>query len=403
MHSIKSFAIIIALCVLCGACHRGYTLHGTITEGKDVEGKEVTLLELRGLNSPEVIQKTTVQDGQFTFKGKVSYPDMHLIYINGNGPVHLFLENANLSVTVSMDSLDHPVVTGSASHMEYEQMFRLLAPYDQKMSDISDEADGLDARIDSLQKPASLSADAWKAHTDSLKKALNDSLAVALRETALNGKLFIYDWIAQHADSYVAAFIAYEMLKKTSQPEEVSQVIASLDKEQIAESQWLHLLMTLQRYLTRTIEGSSYTDFELPLWEGGKASLSNYLKNSTFVMLYFWAAWNPQSRKGQKDLVPVYRRFHPKGLEIVSVSLDRKFEDWDLALKDDSIPWPQLSDQKFWQTEAVELYNVNEIPQFFIINNEGSIIFRGKTVTDIEGMFEKIMPDKPETSSESNP
>ncbi|MBQ5997292.1 MAG: hypothetical protein IJL64_05430, partial [Bacteroidales bacterium] len=74
------------------------------------------------------------------------------------------------------------------------------------------------------------------------------------------------------------------------------------------------------------------------------------------------------------------------------------FEDWDLALKEDSIPWVQLSSLKYWQTDAVELYNVNEIPQTFVINNEGTILLRIKDPSELHRNFEQVFHETPADS-----
>ena len=40
---------------------------------------------------------------------------------------------------------------------------------------------------------------------------------------------------------------------------------------------------------------------------------------------------------------------HPKGLEIVGVSLDRNKASWLRAIDDDGLIWNHVSNLKFWQ------------------------------------------------------
>ena len=399
MYRIKTLLCCLALLLCCQACHKGYTIKGTVS-GDDLEGKSVTLLELRGIGSPAEVQKTTIQNGSFTMKGVVAYPDLHLLYIDGQGPVEFFVENSNISLTVSLDSLDGAEINGSASQMEYERFYKSIKPYQDRMEEIAEEADARAAAIDSMPRPESpeMTDAEWTAYTDTLKQAVNDSLSLLLREAAMNGKFFIYDWIKSNSDSYVAAFLAYEMAKNTSAVDEISGLCEALANPSVRKSQWVRLLNTHLRYLTRTVEGATYTDFTMPSWNGGDVTLSDYVGKKQFVVLYFWASWNPKSRELQKTLIPLYEKYKDQGVEIVSVSLDRQFEDWDLALKEDSIPWVQLSSLKYWQTDAVELYNVNEIPQTFVINNEGTILLRIKDPSELHRNFEQVFHETPADS-----
>ena len=399
MYRINTFICCLVLLLCCQACRRGYTITGTVS-GDDTEGKSVTLLQLRGLGSPAEVQKTSIHNGSFTMKGAVPYPDLHLLYIDGQGPVEFFVENSDISLTVSMDSLDGAKISGSASQMEYEHFFESIQPYEDRMEEIADEADARAAAIDSMSRPESpkMTDDEWTAYTDTLKKAVNDSLALLLRETSMNGKFFIYDWIKSRSDSYVAAFLAYEMVKNSAAVDEISGLCDALSNPEVRKSQWVRLLNTHLRYLTRTVEGATYSDFTMPSWNGGDVTLSDYVGKKQFVVLYFWASWNPKSRELQKTMIPLYEKYKDKGVEIVSVSLDRQFEDWDLALKEDSIPWVQLSSLKYWQTDAVELYNINEIPQTFVINNEGTILLRIKDPSELHRNFEHIFPETPADS-----
>ena len=392
----QSFHILCIVCFLllaCQSCHRGYTINGTVT-GENVDGQTVTLLELRGLNSPAEIQKTTVKDGRFTMKGVVAYPDMHLLYVNGNGPVEVFVENTSIQVDIPQANLDSVRIEGSVSHDEFQHFLDLLQPYQMRMSDLADSADIYASAIDTLVRPeAKMTESEWAAYTDSLKTAITDSMALLLRETALNGKFFIYEWVTEHKDAHVAAFIAYEMLKNTSKTEEIIPIVEALDNKELQNSQWLRLLKTHLRYMQHTVEGATYTDFTMPSWNGGDVTLSDYVGKNPYVVLYFWAAWNPISRTYQKELKALYEKYAGKGVAFVSVSLDNQFEDWDLALKEDSIPWVQLSSLKGWKSEPVELYNLYEIPQTFVINNEGTILLRIKDPSELWKNFEQVLPD----------
>ena len=59
----------------------------------------------------------------------------------------------------------------------------------------------------------------------------------------------------------------------------------------------------------------------------------------------------------------------------MGVSLDRpgSKDAWLAAIAKDGLNWTQVSDLKFWNNEAAQLYGVRSIPQNFLIDPTGKI------------------------------
>ncbi|HSC38856.1 MAG TPA: hypothetical protein VLD19_13335, partial [Chitinophagaceae bacterium] len=76
----------------------------------------------------------------------------------------------------------------------------------------------------------------------------------------------------------------------------------------------------------------------------------------------------------------------------IGVSLDKpdSRKAWLAAIKHDGLPWLQLSDLKFWNSNAAKLFAVQAIPQNFLIDPNGLII--GKTLLgkELEGKLSEI-------------
>ena len=66
--------------------------------------------------------------------------------------------------------------------------------------------------------------------------------------------------------------------------------------------------------------------------------------------------------------------YHPKGLEIYAVSLDRDHDAWEKAIKMDKLPWIQVSDLKYWNSIVVPQYKIESIPHSLLLDKEGKII-----------------------------
>jgi thiol-disulfide isomerase/thioredoxin len=78
--------------------------------------------------------------------------------------------------------------------------------------------------------------------------------------------------------------------------------------------------------------------------------LKDSFKNNIYVldtsaklnMIILWASWCGPCRKEIPLLKKIYTEFNDKGLSMVSISLDTKFELWESALYLEKMNWKQL-------------------------------------------------------------
>ena len=70
----------------------------------------------------------------------------------------------------------------------------------------------------------------------------------------------------------------------------------------------------------------------------------------------------------------IYEEYHPKGLEILSISLDSDKDDWVKAIADDKLTWNHVSDLQGWQNAAAQTYGVSGIPHLVILDENNVII-----------------------------
>jgi peroxiredoxin len=123
----------------------------------------------------------------------------------------------------------------------------------------------------------------------------------------------------------------------------------------------------------KTAIGQPAPDITLPDADGNMRSLSS-LKGKV-VLLDFWASWCGPCRKENPYVVNVYNKYHEKGFEIFSVSLDKDRNAWLKAIAADNLSWPDhVSDLKYWRSEGAAIYGVTAIPFSVLIDREGRIV-----------------------------
>ena len=125
------------------------------------------------------------------------------------------------------------------------------------------------------------------------------------------------------------------------------------------------------------IIGQRFLDLEEADTEGNLHKLSEYVGQGKWVLVDFWASWCGPCKAEMPNVVAAYKQYHDKGFEIVGLSFDREKDPWLKAILEWQMPWIHLSDLKFWNSVAAEVYSVNSIPDNLLINPEGIVVARG--------------------------
>ena len=84
------------------------------------------------------------------------------------------------------------------------------------------------------------------------------------------------------------------------------------------------------------------------------------------AMVDFWASWCKPCRKEIPNLKAIYERFSGKGLEIVSISIDKNDSAWRKAVTAENLTWPNGIDKQ----GIKDMFNVNAIPAIFIVDGK---------------------------------
>ena len=116
----------------------------------------------------------------------------------------------------------------------------------------------------------------------------------------------------------------------------------------------------------------------------GKALSLSALKGK-IVLVDFWASWCAPCRQENPNVVKLYNKYHSKGFDIFSVSLDQDPAAWKTAIQKDGLLWPNhVSDLMGWESPIVKQFGIQGIPYTVLINQEGKIVGVGLRGADLE-------------------
>lgn len=131
--------------------------------------------------------------------------------------------------------------------------------------------------------------------------------------------------------------------------------------------------------------GHQAPDFTITGMDGKPVKLSDY--RGKYVMIDFWASWCIPCRQENPNVLKQYNTFHPKGFNILSISLDKDKSAWLKAVKDDKLSWTQASDLNSFQGAAEMLYQIQAIPSNFMIDPKGIIVEKNVRGIDLQNFL----------------
>lgn len=127
-------------------------------------------------------------------------------------------------------------------------------------------------------------------------------------------------------------------------------------------------------------------NFSAPTPDGKMVSLKESLGKVTVID--FWASWCAPCRVENPNLIRIYNTYKDQGLSVIGVSVDSKKEHWVEAIKQDKLPWIQISNLQGTKDAISKTYQIKSVPTTYVLDKDGKIVGFGLTNKDLE---EKII------------
>lgn len=133
--------------------------------------------------------------------------------------------------------------------------------------------------------------------------------------------------------------------------------------------------------------GAVAPDFTFPNLDGKMVSLKDL--RGKLLIVDFWASWCGPCRQETPNIKAVYEKYKDKGLEVLSVSIDKKESDWRKAVEEDKLTWLQLNAKD--SKKLMQDYQFSGIPYIILIDKDGKFVAKNIRGEKIEAAVKKAL------------
>ena len=339
MKNCKIIALALSVLAL-ASCAQKACIKGVITDGPD---RQLLVKQLVAGNFSVLDTLQTRQDGSFSCKVDVEKGQPAFIYLySGDTKLASLLLECGETAVVTADTLGKYSVDGSEGSIKLKEVDDRFRAFAEAMATTDDTAE--------------LGKLYVNHYRESVKYIMDNPFSLTvipvLYEQLNNLPIF-----SQVTDALFFRSACDSL--KTVYPD--SKYVKALEKETVRREQEL----TLSSRLDGAVE-AGFPDLNLPDQNGEKRALSGV--DSKVILLHFWDAEDATHKMlNLETLIPIYEKYHSRGLEIYSVCVTMDKALWASVVKSQNLSWINVNDGLGAASPAVALYNIGAVPAAFLI------------------------------------
>ena len=387
---IYSAAVIMVAALAFTSCNnKKFHINGNITEATD----SMLYLENLSLNGPVKIDSVKLgEDGAFAFDENA---------MDSITPEFYRLRIANQSINLSIDSTETVKVKASYPQMSYkyevegsENCSKIKELSIKQMilqNNINAIAKSPNMGIDSVDVIVARMLDGYKQDIKVnyiFKEPMKASSYYALFQTIQLGNVNSLIFNPRNNKDDVRVFAAVATSWDTYYPgAERGKNLHNIAIEGMKDIRIIENQRTQQQIDASKVSVNGCIDLAMEDSKGQVRRLTD-LKGKV-VLLDFHLFASSESTKRIMMLRELYNKYHAAGLEIYQVSVDPNEHFWKTSTA--ALPWICVRDEGGIQGQSLQLYNVQSIPTFFLIDRSNTLKARDAQIKDLDEAIKNLL------------
>ena len=382
-------AIMVAALAFTSCNNKKFHINGNITEATD----SMLYLENLSLNGPVKIDSVKLgEDGAFAFDENA---------MDSITPEFYRLRIANQSINLSIDSTETVKVKASYPQMSYKYEVE-GSENCSKIKELSIKQMILQNNINAITKSPNMGIDSVDVIVARMldgykqdikvnyifKEPMKASSYYALFQTIQLGNVNSLIFNPRNNKDDVRVFAAVATSWDTYYPgAERGKNLHNIAIEGMKDIRIIENQRAQQQIDASKVSVNGCIDLAMEDSKGQVRRLTD-LKGKV-VLLDFHLFASSESTKRIMMLRELYNKYHAAGLEIYQVSVDPNEHFWKTSTA--ALPWICVRDEGGIQGQSLQLYNVQSIPTFFLIDRSNTLKARDAQIKDLDEAIKNLL------------
>ena len=365
---IKTLTIALTLLLALSAGAQTATVKGIL---RNAPGESVYLNRAEGRSLIAIDTALVDAKGNFAFTVKTDKEQFLLLNTakHKDAVVYLMIEPKDkITIELEYDSdIDYMrLLSGKGSknievyHLFNEELYKSLTDYKKVKLELANPA------ISQARKQE------LNAQTQQMQNSRNEAIEKLL---------------SQHSNVLISAFLVTYFEERSTDYIKLYESIANGLKKKYPDNEFVKNVV--HKVETTIVPGGMAPEIAMKDPTGKERKLSDL--RGKVVLIDFWASWCGPCRMENPNVVRLYKKYHDKGFDIYSVSLDKTRDKWLEAIQRDGLEWDNhVSDLNGWTSTGGATYGITSIPATVLVDREGRVIARNLRGPDLAKKLQEI-------------
>ncbi len=359
-----------------------FTIEGSIA---NAEGKSLRIFNV-GIDSIAILDSVKLDsDGSFRF----TYPrpecyDFYLLEIEGNTIVVAIDSTETVTINGNTEGFSETYkVEGNEASLKIKEMNELRTALEKQVSEMAKSSSPaiIRTRNEIYNVIGEFKENIIKQYIGAAPDKASAYYALTL---TLNGEP-LFNPIVNRTDSKCFAAVATQLQRyypEAARTKSITEIAEYAIKSTRPARENKELEVSESE-----IKTTGLFDISLPTINGDSISLSSLA--GKVVLLDFTMYEDTRMSSRNIKLREIYSKYNSRGFEIYQISYDTRKHFWQMSAS--NLPWTCVRDADGPASSRILLYNVQQLPTYYLINKENEVVLRDSQVTDLEKEIEKLL------------